>query len=782
LQIRARIFDWLSTNYHSTMTPTSADSTIFMVYICMNINKLGLLALSGLLFALPCRAWNGWQPMEGNVAPASGKRVIIPDEYRLYAADEAGLQSLFQTAGTDAATGSTLTLPMPDGSVQDFIIWKNALMDPALSSKYPGIMTFTAVAKKNSQVTAKIEWTMKGFHAMIFDGQQTSFIDPYSNARSPYYITYYRRNYTKPLDKIMSCMVDGAANAAEDTDAPDGPRARTINGSRLRTYRLALACTGEYALAVGGSVPSKASVLSAMVTTMNRVNGVYERELAVSMQLVANNDTLIFTDSLADPYSNNAGGAMLAQNQTTVTMRIGNANYDIGHVFSTGGGGVAILASVCRGNLKARGVTGLPTPVGDAFDIDFVAHEMGHQFGSEHTFNNNIHGSCTGNAETTTAFEPGSGSTIMAYAGLCSPDNIQQHSDAYFHAKSLIDITANIARTAIASCPVITVNGNKSLYVPAFTASYNIPYKTPFELTAPEALDSVRNDEKTYCWEQWNRGDFGARFTNTRLRGPIFRSFTPDTSRTRIFPALPRLLINSTNYLGEKLPDTARFLTFRLTTRSILNGIGTLNIPDDTIHLNVINTGVPFAITSPNTSSISWPAGSTQTVSWTVASTDAAPINCATVDIYLSADGGRTYPFLVQAGVPNAGTATITVPNGIVTAQARLKIKGSRNVFFDISNANFTITQGAATSIGTSGKLPAMQLYPQPATSELFIQTGNRESYGAALLNAQGQQVGVGTIAGDHVVPVAAYSRGIYFLKITNKRSGETSTMKVVLK
>ncbi len=746
----------------------------------MKIRKIILLVFTCILGALQAGAYNGWRHMEGTTVPTGGKRLIIPNAYALFTVNDASLSAALTGLKDNASAGQTIALPMPDGSVKDFTVWRNNTMDKDLQARYEGIRTFTGTDPGNSRITAKIDFTLSGFHAMIYDGTNTSFVDPYSNERSDYYISYYRKDYLRTSD-LMSCFTKGTGyNALEDQVInEESGVAKTINGSRLRTFRLALACTGEYAVAVAGASPTKAAVLSAMVTSINRVNGVYERELASTMQLIAKEDTLIFLNGSTDPYTNSDGSLMLGENQTTVNARIGSANYDIGHVFSTGGGGIAILQCLCKSTSKAMGVTGLPNPVGDAYDIDFVAHEMGHQFGANHPFNNNTDGSCATNADPSSAYEPSGGTTIMAYAGLCSPDNIQTHSNAYFHAWNLSEIITNLNQAPAATCPAVTISGNKSLSVPSFTASYTIPYKTPFEITAPAATDSIGNDEKTYCWEQWNRGDFGARLVNTHFKGPVFRSFTPDTSRTRIFPTLTKLLINSIAYAGERLPDTARFLTFKLTTRAILNGVGTVNTPDDTIHLDVINTGTPFAVTSPNTSAVSWVGSTTETVKWNVSGTTASPISCANVDIYLSIDGGHTYPYLLASGVPNSGSASVFLPN-VVTGIARVKVKGSGNVFFDISNANFVITQGNGTSVGNVSLTDAINVYPVPATTELYVQNSAGTRLDAALMNLQGQTIWKGIIAGKGaMIPVANYSRGLYFLRLTEATSGHTILKKV---
>jgi hypothetical protein len=377
--------------------------------------------------------------------------------------------------------------------------------------------------------------------------------------------------------------------------APSGLR---TSGPALRTYRLALAATGEYTAFQGGTVEK---AFAAMVTSVNRVVGVYEKELAVRLVLVGNTTSLIYTNATTDPYTNDNGNTLLVENQANVDNLIGSANYDIGHVFSTGGGGVAGLGVVCRTGQKARGVTGSSRPVTDAFDIDYVAHEMGHQFGGNHTFNG-VSGSCGGgNRNTSTAFEPGSGSTIMAYAGICtSTNNLQPNSDPYFHVASYDEIQAYIATT---SCAVTASTGNAAPLITLPASGKVLPVGTPFKLTA-NAFDPD-NGALSYCWEEYDQVAAGGAPTDAQVAGsavPLFRSFNPTTDPTRYFPRLPSLVANTTVF-GERLPTVTRPLKFRVTVRDQNSGsqgiIGGVN-SSGVVTLSSTSAAGPFLVSYPN--------------------------------------------------------------------------------------------------------------------------------------------------------------------------------------
>ncbi|HTM66428.1 MAG TPA: zinc-dependent metalloprotease family protein [Flavipsychrobacter sp.] len=727
-------------------------------------------------------AWQGqaWQKWSGSV-PAKGTRaMVVPQKEDIYMLSSS-LKSQLSSLPSNAEEGQVIALPSPDGTFRSFKAWKETTMEEGLANKYPQIETFSGVATDDPTTTVKMDYTVFGFHAMVSNGKTTYLIDPYSNEDDGFYTCYYKHDFKKPANLMMPCGVDdGIREIGEALQLTDNglPAIRLrINGTVKRTFRLALACTGEYAVAVAGANPTKAAVLSQMVTSMNRVNQVYERELGVHMNLIANEDTLIFLDGVTDPYANNNGGSMLSQNQTTVNSRIGSANYDIGHVFSTGGGGIAILGCVCNNFSKAKGVTGQSMPVGDPFDIDYVAHEMGHQFGADHTFNANT-GSCSGNGEPTQAYEPGSGTTIMAYAGICGGGNdFQQHSDDYFHAISLLRI--NTLLTGSATCGTSIASGNTPPVVAPFNDSFIIPANTPFEITAPQAQD-IDHDTLTYCWEEWDLGDFAASWNNIRLYGPIFRSFPPDTGRTRTFPNMAKLVAGITNYPGEKLPDTARSLNFRLTIRDIFNGTGTFNSPEDLIHVDVV---VPpssngFEVTAPATQ-VNWGGNTNNTITWDVAGTDLLPVNCPTVDIYLSDDGGMTYPYLLKSNTPNDGSESVLIPNLVTTNQARIKVKASNNIFFNINPVDFTITH--TSGIQQISWHNDVNIFPVPASKTLHITSTNNMKYEVQITNVVGQKLFLKLFSKQLEIPVENFADGVYYLQMTDAVSGEKLVRPIVI-
>jgi hypothetical protein len=645
------------------------------------------------LWALPSRAAQTsvlWYDVRAQNIAASGTRDIIPDRYRMLRLNELALRQLLTTApleGTSAAhsTAPIIDLPLPDGGFGRFRFVESPIMVPELAAKFPKIKTYAGQGLDDETATVRFDVTPAGFHAQILSAHGAMYIDPYSRGTTAYYISYAKRDFKPAASKGFSELApppDDRAMAAEIASlVTHNPN--TAVGPQLRTYRLAVAATGEYTLYQGGSA---AQGLAAIVTSVNRVDGIYETEVAVRMVLVANNNLIVYTNSDTDPYTNGDPYSLLSENQANLDAVIGNANYDVGHVFSTAGGGLAQLGVPCAAGFKAQGETGTSAPVGDPFDVDYVAHEMGHQFGGNHTFNGNA-GSCGGgNRNGPTAYEPGSGSTIMAYAGICGAQDLQPHSDAFFHTISFDEIVAYTTVGSGNSCAAITTTGNAAP-LPNAGAGYTIPRQTPFTLTG--SATDPNGDPVTYNWEEFDLGSAGA--PNNPLNPPFFRSFNSTVSPARTFPKWSDI-VNNTTTIGEILPNVTRSLVFRLTVRDNRSGGGGVDRVATTI--NVTTAAGPFQVTVPNTA-VTWAGNSSQNVTWNVANTTASPINCATVNIRLSTDGGYTYPVSLASGVSNNGSASISVPN-ISTTTARVQVACASNIFFDISNVNFTIVPSVA--------------------------------------------------------------------------------------
>jgi hypothetical protein len=627
-------------------------------------------------------------------------------------------------AGAPAEFGATTTalyLPLPDGRYELFHITTTPLLAPALAAKYPQIRTYMGQSAVDPTRTARLDWTPQGFHGMILGGGDGRvFIDPVDNEEN-LYISYFTADYKANLPEDFFQHADFEPGGMAIDNHPHSPHSTPLSGAQLRTYRLAMAATADYTAYHDDGNPGNgddvADALSAIVTTMNRVTGIYERDVAIRFELVADNEQIIFSGT--DPYTDLADGIDsfdLDQNQFVIDGEIGSANYDIGHLLHDGGGGLAGLGVVCNNLWKARGATGLPTPEGDPFDVDYVAHEIGHQFNAHHTFNSNA-GICADQRNSATAFEPGSGSTIMAYAGVCPGQNLQSNSDAYFHGASIVEIHTFVTSGGGADCGTPADTGNTPPEVNA-GAVFTIPVSTPFVLTG--SATDTEQVSLTYGWEQVDSESFGLPPDFSLGNSPIFRSFTPVTGSARIFPQIDDL-VNNTTTIGEMLPTYDRTLHFRLTVR---DGVG--GTAYDETAVAVTASAGPFRVTAPNTS-VTWLAGGSETITWDVANTDGTPVNCTAVDILLSIDRGYTYPYTLRSNIPNDGTETIIVP-ALDTSSARVQVRCADNIFFDISDVDFTIEGSTENAL----------LLPAAVPSSFDLTTPDQLTYRITISNSGG--------------------------------------------
>ena len=665
-----------------------------------------------------------WQDVDDSALSSSDDRQIVPDKYRTLRLNKEILQTILQQAPLESQVDAVnselvISIPLPDGKFSRFRFVESPIMEDALQKQYPEIRTYLGQGIDAPEATVRFDFTPQGFHAMILSGSESIFIDPYSKNDTENYIAYYKSDFQKE-DRSFTCLVgNDVPNALEKKHLDDkitGAENLVNNGGTLHTYRLAMAATGEYTAFHGGTVPD---ALAAITTTMNRVNGIYQRDLSVRMTLVANNSSIIYTNAATDPYLNTSND--LAANQANITAVIGTANYDIGHLFGTGGGGVASLNSPCNNASKARGLTGSGSPVGDPFDIDYVAHEMGHQFGGNHTFNSENVNCGGGNRATSAAFETGSASTIQGYAGICGTSDTQRNSDDYFHIRSLEEMTTFINGN---TCEVESANGNAAPVVTA-APTCTIPINTPFELTG--SATDANGDSLTYTWEEYDLGAASNDIPNTDATGarPIFRSYRPTAAGlTRTFPSLPFILNNAnvppntftgTNSVGtvcsfgncltgELMPTISRTMQFQLTARDNRAGGGGIRSAQTAVTVDA--AAGPFNVTFPNTAA-TYNGNMNQTITWNVANTTAAPVSCGNVDILFSSNGGTTFT-TVLANVPNDGSQSVVMPN-VNTTTGRIKVKCSTSCFFDISNANFAVTISTAANASLGGRIAAAQ-------------------------------------------------------------------------
>lgn len=657
-------------------------------------NSLSL-AFVSLFFTYAIHAQKLWNEFQKLQYVPDSKQVYqkdnFPKSYKIVQFDI----DFFKNSIALNAKSSQQIIQLPDatGQLKRFSIRETSNFEPALQQKFPEIKSFSAQGIDDKTSVAKISLGTDGFHAVIFSGtQETLYIDPYTKDNKSYLI--YKRSSLTPEDENFTCLVEETVSKTPFSYATS---AKTPNDGKLRTYRLALVCSGEYAdfhlSPSQQNIPStatdqvkKAAVLSAMNTSMTRVNGIFEKDLSVKMVLVANNDQLIFLDKNTDGITDGNPNTMINEVQSKCDNIIGNANYDIGHIFSVGGDGLAGLGVVCRTGQKGRGVTGRSSPVGDAYDIDFVIHEMGHQFGANHTQSNS---SC--NRNNATAVEPGSASTIMGYAGICAP-NVQNQSDDYFHAVSIAEMWNIISTTG--NCAVVT-NTNNAAPTANAGADYSIPKSTPFKLTGI-ATDANGLQSLTYNWEQLDNEVGFMPPSETNAVGPMFRSLPSKTVPVRFFPDISTVIAGngSTGSTWERIPSIAREMNFSFTVRD--NNAGGAGLARDDVKITVVDA-TPFTVSSQNTF-VSYNTGTNQLVTWNKGTTDGPSINCQTVNIKLSTDGGLTFPIVLKSNTPNDGSELITIPDN-ATRSARIMVEAADNIFYNINTSNFEIISTVPTFV-----------------------------------------------------------------------------------
>jgi hypothetical protein len=624
-----------------------------------------------------------------SVTQLASLQQTIPRRFEVVKLDRQRLTRALNPTAALVPAGATpqrpsveIALPLPDRTFARFRVQESSIMEPGLERQFPNFKSYRGQGVDDPTMTARFSQTPDGFHGIVLSPDRTFFIDPFPlrDADRETHITYFKDDFAAN-EKRLRCLVGQDADGATILTRRAARPAPTSNGDVLRTYRLAVAATGEYTKFHGGSIEG---AFKAIYNTIDRVNGIYERDLSISLRLIDDETKIIYTEADKDPYTNSNAYKLIGENQKNLDEVIGTDKYDIGHVFCIDGGGVAVLRSVGQSGLKAKGATGSEKPVGDPFDVDYVAHEMGHQFGANHTFNATT-GSCgNGNRNPTTAYEPGSGSTIMAYAGICGEADLQANSHSYFHVASLEEIIDYVTSDEVKSVPSLTPTNN---HPPSVVAGQHfiIPKRTPFAMRATGT--DLDGDVITYNWEQYDLGVESPPDDDLAALRPIFRSFLPARNALRFFPRMESL-ISGQQVLGESLPTQQRVMNFRVTARDNHAAGGGFSYAPASV--SVTTDSGPFVVTRPAATDV-WTAGSLQDVAWDVAGTASAPVNCQNVRISLSVDGGKTFTVLVPR-TPNTGKVTVTVPNKPTTS-ARVMVEAVDNAFFNICEGNFNIVR-----------------------------------------------------------------------------------------
>jgi Metallo-peptidase family M12B Reprolysin-like/Secretion system C-terminal sorting domain len=625
--------------------------------------------------------------------------------------DEAALRQYLSTAPLEFQNGGVtvpLDIPLPNGATETFGMVESPILSPEQAVLHPEIKTYTGNGLKNKAYSIRLSLTSSGFNAIILNVENDAvYFEPYSSVDRNYYFSYFNRDATSPKQKGHPSAVCGVESSKNAKDATDNINTiplqnRSANellnntGATLRTYRIAIAATGEFTSVQPGAdtTEQKTAAYNAIVAYVNRMIAVYRREVAISFSLVSG-ENVIYPDKTTDPYST-ADTRLVEENQAVMDSIIRTENYDIGHVISQSEGsgeGLAATPSACDEDFKASGVT----KIGDIDDFAQVFfdqalfHEVGHQFSAKHSYNSSIP-VCTTRSQGTSV-EPGSGTTIMSYGFTCA--DTMGNSDDYFDTPTpktgpfLNFHTANyaqiVAYVSTAGCGTSTATGNSAPVVTE-PANRTIPKSTPFSLTG--TATDPDEDALTYSWEGTNTGEVAAPVFTTladTTKPPFFRSYEPSaTGATRTYPILSAILDGTNHAKGDKLPAVAFVTTHRLTVRDNKTGTAYKEVT-----VTIDGDSGPFLETT--NLSDAYLGNSVQNITWSVNNTDAAPVNCANVKISLSTDGGLTFPTVLLASTPNDGSANITFPD-VATTTARIKVEAIDNIFFDISNEDFVIT------------------------------------------------------------------------------------------
>lgn len=665
----------------------------------------------------------------------------------------------------------TIKIPTLEGKIEKFAVNSFPVVDEAMANQYQ-LGSYVGKGIDDPEKYIRFSVAPNDFQSMIISNGKYEFIEPSSSDKTVYSI--HGKSSKNGHAFVCSTKEDKQAVARMQDMMAKGAAAKSGN-QKYHTLRLAMSVTGEYTNYFGGT----ANALAQINATLTRVNGVFEQEFNLHLNMVSA-PNLIFSNPATDPYSSSEFMCKWNYELMNVlhgaTYGVSDSTYDIGHLFGASGGGGNAGCIGCIGsndvsystyndcadsfgnaytynspdNYKGSGITSPADniPMGDNFDIDYVAHEIGHQLGDNHTY--------SFNEGTGVCVEPGSGSTIMGYAGITgSNTDVQQHSDPYFHSVSIDQVQTNLASvTADIETPIT----NSPPVVTPMTTTYTIPKSTAFVLTA--SATDPDGDALTYSWEQVNSSSLANGVTKNNIgnttSGASFRSWPATSTPTRYFPKLSTVLTGTVKNTAdfEAASTVARTTNFRVTVRD--NKIGGQAQTAYATQTIVVGSAAAFTVNAttltPNTNS---------TVTWVVSGTTAAPYNVANVKIDYTYDGGDNWTVLA-ASVPNSGSATVFVPAALAGKSGHIRVSAIGNVFYAVKQNNVgTLATSETENVKT------VEIYPNPVDDVLNVKnissTATYEIY-----NAPGQLINKGSV-GDGKIIVRGLVKGVYFINIDEK-------------
>lgn len=646
--------------------------------------KNTILTLCLMSFSLGAEALH-WEEIVANDHPANQARNL----------HEAGtLWRLAHVYPGDLSPGSNLQIPLPDKSFLHVRLEEMAVLAPALAEKYPGLKTYRLISTKDEAVIGRLEQAAGKLSAFVRIGGETVVMELAADQADPVYrVATEEQLHAKGAMPEHQCHLDDYAGLSAHHENTIANRSTTDLTQKLVTYRLAVSATLAFTNHHGGT---RQGAMAAITKTVNRINHIFERDAGIRFQLVANTDQLIVTAADENPLSGQLD-TMLFQNQGFTDSIIGRDNYDIGHVFNISTGGLAFVHGACKPNNKAMGISGHVSGAGDAYDIDFVAHEIAHQFGATHTFGG-ANGWCASTERNRfSAYEPGSGSSIMSYAGLCGSDNLQDTADALFHIGSIRQMVRHRDNALQQQCGVAVDNANTAPEVDA-GSDYVIPAYTAFALTG--VANDLDGDALHYNWQQTDTGLEAGVNTDTGDNA-LYRSYLASDNKQRIFPAM-NVILGKQVIRGETIPTTSRELNFSFIAQDSKGA----TVADD-VRIQTVKTSAIFGLHPV----ISYPRKGAFEVTWNVAQTHQSPVSCAAMDIHLSINDGQSFDYPLAIQVENKGSATVRMPGNLgVVTKGRLKLTCSDSIFFSVSGHAFSISD-------------RLELAPQIAGSALIVST-----------------------------------------------------------